>query len=64
MAGRAIGTKVKQCPRCERRFEQRRRDQVFCSTECRLAFHVARRDRLMELGLEVEAKAKSEETTP
>jgi hypothetical protein len=60
MTGREIGTKVKQCPQCEGRFEQRRRDQVFCSTTCRLAFHVARRDRLMKLGLEVEAKAESE----
>lgn len=62
MTGREIGTKVKQCPRCEGRFEQRRRDQVFCSTQCRLAFHIARRDRLMKLGEEVEANANAGKT--
>ncbi len=57
MVGRAIGTKIKECPHCEGRFEQRREDQVFCCTPCRLAFHVARRKRLVKLGEEAEAKA-------
>ncbi len=60
MAGREIGTKIKRCPHCEGRFEQRREDQIYCTTPCRLAFHAARRKRLMKLGLEVEANAKSE----
>jgi len=60
MAGRERGTKVKECPHCEGRFEQRREDQVFCSTPCRLAFHAARRKRLVKLGEEVEAKAESQ----
>ena len=60
MAGRAMGTKVKECPHCEGRFEQRREDQVFCSTPCRLAFHAARHKHLVKLGLKVEANAKSD----
>lgn len=60
MAGREIGTKIKICPRCEGRFEQRRGDQIFCSTRCRLTFHAARHKRLMKLGEEVEAKAESQ----
>ena len=60
MAGRAMGTKVRECRGCEGRFERRREDQVFCSTPCRLAFHAARHKRLMKLGLGVEANAKSD----
>ena len=60
MTGRMRGTKVKQCPHCEGRFEQRRIDQIYCSTPCRLAFHNDRYRHLRQLGEQVEANAKSE----
>ena len=61
MVGRPTGTKVLICPWCERQFERGREDQIFCKTECRLAWNVARRKHLVKLGLKVEANAKSAE---
>lgn len=32
---------MKSCPKCKRLFVSKRKDQRFCSSGCRIAFHTA-----------------------